>query len=167
MPQFQLNADRYGSHPYYALSNFAKGYVEAMFFTNGDTGNEENENQLNDMGVERLTREAVKDIAKDCDAFLGTLMPDGCFVRQWLDRAENYSDDRAGNDFWFTRQGHGVGFWDRKELEGELQEGLCDVARKFGEAYVDVRMMFVDYVDMLARDGTISEALAFRATLEP
>ncbi len=30
----------------------------------------------------------------------------------------------------------------------------------------DKRMMFVDYVDLLARDGTISEALAQRATLE-
>lgn len=142
MPEFQLNADRYGKHAYYKLSTFAKGYVEAMFFTNGDTG-EDDEFLLNHLGVEKLTREAVKDIAKDCDAFLGTIMPDGCFVRQWLDRAGEatdgaYDDERAGHDFWFTRQGHGVGYWDRKELEGELGEGLAEAARKFGEAYPEV-----------------------------
>lgn len=142
MPQFELNADRYGSHPYYKLSAFAKGYVEAMFFTNGDTGDDD-EFKLNHLGVERLTREAVKDIAADCDAFLGGIMPDGCFVRQWIDRASlvsegRYDDGRAGNDFWFTRQGHGVGYQDREEIEGALGEGLAGAARNFGEAYCEI-----------------------------
>ena len=138
MPEFQLNADRYGSHPFYKLSTFAKGYVEAMFFTNGDTGYER-ENLLNDLGVEKLTRAAVKDIAADCDKFLSTIMPDGCFAQQWIDRASelhNYSEERAGHDFWFSRQGHGVGFWDRGL--GELGDGLDTVAKSFGEAYPEV-----------------------------
>ncbi len=143
MPEFQLNADRYGKHAYYKLSDFAKGYVEAMFFTNGDTGNEKNENLLNDLGVEKLTREAVKDIAKDCDAFLGKIMSDGCFARQWLDRANEatgYSDSRAGHDFWFTRQGHGTGFWDRGAtvLPLEIGKAFDTIAKDFGEAYCDV-----------------------------
>jgi hypothetical protein len=142
MPEFQLNADRHGKHAYYKLSTFAKGYVEAMFFTNGDTG-DDNESLLNDLGVERLTREAVKAIAKDCDAFLSTIMPDGCFVQQWINRAADetnggYDDERAGNDFWYTRQGHGVGYWCRDELKGDLGQGLADAARKFGEAYCSV-----------------------------
>jgi hypothetical protein len=138
MPEFKLNADRFGSHPYYKLSDFAKGYVEAMFFTNGDTG-DDNENILNELGVEKLTREAVKDIAKDCDTFLGIILEDGCFMRQWLDRAieeYGYTDERAGHDFWFTRQGHGVGFWDR-EL-GEVGRVMDREAEKFGEAYCEV-----------------------------
>jgi len=137
MPEFQLNADRYGKHPYYQLSDFAKGYVEAMFFTNGDTG-DERENLLNDLGVEKLTREAVKDIASVCDSFVGSIMPDGRFCRQWLDEIAGqcaYDDARAGNDFWFTRQGHGVGYWDRNELYDEQKQALSDLAHKFGEAY--------------------------------
>jgi len=31
---------------------------------------------------------------------------------------------------------------------------------------VDTRVAFADWIDMLCRDGTISEALAHRATLE-
>jgi hypothetical protein len=124
MTEFQLNTPR-RSHPFYALDDFAKGYVEAMFFTNGDTG-DERENLLNELGVERLTHAAIEDIAKDCNAFLGAIMPDGCFVRQWLDRVANYDDEQAGRDFWFTRQGHGAGFWDREELKGELYAPTAD-----------------------------------------
>lgn len=142
MPEFELNAARRGQHPFYALSTFAKGYVEAMFFTNGDTG-EEREFLLNELGVERLTKAAVKEIAADCDRFLGTLMPDGCFIRQWLDRASDatgYDDEQAGRDFWFTRQGHGVGYWSRTKdvLPEDIAQGLSDKARAFGEAYCEV-----------------------------
>lgn len=151
---------------YDSLDEFARGYVEAMFFTNGDTG-DDNENRLNDMGVERLTRASVAAIKRDCAAFLGTVMPDGCFVRQWLDRLPDYSDEQAGHDFWFTRQGHGVGFWDRRELRSDAGhyfaerqapaqwndgtrrqfmavrgksygEHLSDAARAMGECYVEI-----------------------------
>ena len=127
MPQFQLNTNRNLS-----LSEFEAGYVEAMFFTNGDCG-DDNENLLNELGTERLTRSALKSIKADCNAFLGVIMPDGCFVRQWLDRCEDYDDSQAGRDFWFTRNGHGVGFWDREELEGELGTELTNAAKRFRE----------------------------------
>lgn len=149
MPEFQLNADRYGKHAYYKLDDFAKGYVEAMFFTNGDTG-DDNENLLNDLGVEKLTREAVKNIAEDCDKFMGTIMPDGCFVRQWIDRAqalepgsvefkyarESLDDRRCGHLFWYARQGHGVSW--RDDGSADCLAGLQEASRKFGEAYPEV-----------------------------
>lgn len=31
--------------------------------------------------------------------------------------APGYSDERFGHDFWLTRNGHGAGYWDRKELD--------------------------------------------------
>ena len=37
--------------------------------------------------------------------------------------------------------------------------------KRHNDLPVDVRCAFVDYVDALARDGTISEALANRVTL--
>lgn len=142
MPEFQLNADRYGKHAYYKLDDFAKGYVEAMFFTNGDIGGD-NETLLNDLGVEKLTRKAVKNIAAVCDRFTGTIMPDGCFLRQWLYRAyeaTGYDDARAGRDFWFSRQGHGVGFWSRQAdvLPLDIGTALDKVAKQMGEAYPEV-----------------------------
>ena len=48
--------------------------------------------------------------------------------------AVDYSDERFGHDFWLTRNRHGAGFWDRKELEADgLGERLTDLAHAMGE----------------------------------
>lgn len=131
MPKFQLNSAARGSHPFYALDDFAKGYVEAMFFTNGDTG-EDDEFLLNHLGVEALTHDAVKAIKRDCDTFLASLPKDG-HGRTAVDLACDYC---AGNDFWYTRQGHGVGFWDRGL--GPIGDELEAASKAFSECYVEV-----------------------------
>lgn len=114
MPEFILNRPR-RAHPFYGLDDLAKGYVEAMFFTNGDTG-DEREYLLNEWGVERLTKTSVANIAADCAAFRQKA---GRLLTLAADCA-GYDESRAGNDFWFTRQGHGVGFWDRRELRRDV-----------------------------------------------
>ena len=46
-------------------------------------------------------------------------------------RNEQYSgEDRAGHDFWLTRNGHGAGFWDRGL--GDLGRRLSDAAEVYG-----------------------------------
>jgi hypothetical protein len=149
MPKFMLNDNAAASHPYYSLNTFAKGYVEAMFFTNGDTG-DEREHLLNDWGVERLTRAAVARIKERCAEFEKRAAD---LLREAYERvvhehvsggfslshaAYDYDEACAGRDFWFTSQGHGVGFWDRTALEADdLGRRLSDVAEEFGELYVD------------------------------
>lgn len=148
MPEFILN-DTNASRAYAKLSEFAFGYIEAMFFTNGDCG-DDNEHLLNELGTVRLTRDAIRNIASDCDKFLGTIMPDGCFAHQWIDRAqalepgspefryakESLDDRRCGHLFWYTRQGHGVSWND--DGSADCLDGLQEASRKFGEAYVEV-----------------------------
>jgi len=124
MPEFNLN--RPAKSAYDTLNEFARGYVEAMFFTNGDCG-DEREDLLNELGVSRLTKASLAQIKADCDEFLSHIMPDGCFVRQWLNRVDGYSDEQAGHDLWFTRQGHGVGYWDRKELGSDAGEYFATI----------------------------------------
>jgi len=135
MPQFIINNTK--PRHYGPNHDFVAGYIEAMYFTNGDTGSD-NDDLLNELGTSRLTREALADIKADCDRFIGTIMPDGCFARQWLDRVEDYDDEQAGRDLWFTRQGHGVGYWEREQLKGYIGEGLTDAAKRLGEANVEV-----------------------------
>lgn len=48
--------------------------------------------------------------------------------------AYDYDAKAAGRDFWYTRNGHGVGFWDR-DL-GEVGDKLTKIAKSFGELYV-------------------------------
>jgi hypothetical protein len=133
MPAFILNETGKAPAPYYDLDDFSKSYIEALFFTNGDTGDDD-ENALNDLGVEALTPESISNIAKDCAAF-NELADD--LLSEAYDAG--YSIEQAGADFWFTRQGHGVGFWDRGELyENGLGEKLSKIAKGFGTAFVEI-----------------------------
>jgi hypothetical protein len=131
MPQFILNEKADTSS--IALDDFTHGYIEAMFFTNGDTG-DDNESLLNDLGIAAITLESMESIKHDCRRFMSE-------AATQLEEAINtgYTLESAGRDFWFTRQRHGVGFWDRDELrENDLGEKLSDIARKFGEVCVCV-----------------------------
>lgn len=48
------------------------------------------------------------------------------------------------------------------------QNPQCAKGRlRSGDRPTDVRVTFVDWIDTLSRDGTISQALAQRATLDP
>lgn len=40
------------------------------------------------------------------------------------------------DDFWLTRNGHGVGFWDRDV--GAVGDRLTKACKKFGETYLYV-----------------------------
>jgi hypothetical protein len=66
-----------------------------------------------------------------------------------IDALSLEQQEQAGRDLWFTRQGHGTGFWDRDEdtyaisehcpLGGELIRDRLDmIARGMGEVYVHV-----------------------------
>ena len=55
-------------------------------------------------------------------------------------------------------------FWDCTQYD-EVEEKRLKRAREGKDYRTDVRCAFVDYVDMLRRDGEISEALAHRVTL--
>jgi hypothetical protein len=172
MPQFILNEPSSAQHPFYSLNDFARGYVEAMFFTNCDSDHSD-EDKANDLGVERLTRDSIASIKADCDAFISYIMPDGCSVQQWLNHIDDYDydDAQAGRDFWFTRQRHGVGFWNRKELYidlfesplgcggwethddsieqgpylGNLSDDLATAANSFGKCYIAIDRGWIYY----------------------
>ena len=134
MPEFQLNGGPLKfSNSDATLTAIVNGYVEAMFFTNGDTGDED-EYSLNRLGVDRLTLKARDKIYSDCAAF-----HKACEYALEAAFAYDYEPEQAGRDFWFTRQGHGTGFWDRDALNVLSEpdrDSLSDYAHKAGERYV-------------------------------
>jgi hypothetical protein len=131
MPEFILNDDK----PLCGLSDFERGYIEAMFFTNGDTG-DARENLLNGLGTSRLTRKALASIKADCGAFLAAFVSPGRTIAEVIAAQENYDEEQAGRDFWYTRQGYGVGFWCRDELAEAVSYALSQAAEAQGQAYV-------------------------------
>ena len=110
-----------------SLPAFVRGYVEALFFTSDE--------ELGAATFDDIAPDTLAQIVADCDAFLAAL-PVDAFGRTWLDLAADYAPagydlEQAGHDFWFTRNGHGVGFWDRGL--GAVGDKLSDAARAAGE----------------------------------
>ena len=125
MPGFILNLGDTESHKRFdALPDIARGYMEAAFFTGiqADTGDGESV-EIAGLGVGNL----------DPESFAGL---EAQAVRFWIENAETletatesgaYDLEQAGRDLWFTRNGHGVGFWDRGL--GDIGDALADACR--------------------------------------
>lgn len=128
------------------LDAFTQGYIEALFFTeqgDGYPGEDDGTAQglwlevepglwSNELGFSDLAPETLARIIADCAAFQES--------RAWADTLETYHDAdeaQAGHDFWYTRSGHGCGFWDGDwpTAAGLMLTDLCD---KFGgvDAYL-------------------------------
>ena len=72
-----------------------------------------------------INRKSLEKIIADCAKFLAD-------ARGFLDFDDTKLMERAGYDFWLTRCGHGVGFWDREEVYGEREaEVLTEISHKF------------------------------------
>lgn len=118
MPEFILDLGTpEASKQFRALDSFTQGYIEAMFFTS--TGDPDDaENSLENATVAELAPETLAAIIADCKQFQydqGAILDDA----YTLGKAQGcYDEQRAGNDYWYSRNGCGTGYWDR---------GLSDV----------------------------------------
>lgn len=126
MPEFILDrGDRDSALKFKALDSFTQGYIEAMFFTS--TGYPEN-GELEEADVSQLSPEAWQMIREDCAKFQAdnaTLLE--AAIEHGADTTNAYDDSYAGHDFWYNRNGHGVGYWCRELGDAG---GKLDVACK-------------------------------------
>lgn len=87
------------------VNAFCEGYLEAVAFTSeGEPG----------FAEATFSNQFLVQARMDCARFIA----ENPHKLQWAFNAPGYSARRAGHDFWLTRNGHGAGFWDRKELDG-------------------------------------------------
>lgn len=97
------------------LDTFTRAYLEAVDFTEKPDGKSIT-----------ISKAAIKQAVADCAKF----------------QAENdladYPVERAGHDFWFTRNGHGVGFWEEDFSTPEVCAKLDKAASDFGEVYCEI-----------------------------
>jgi hypothetical protein len=101
---------------------FISAYVEAIIFTEEDRLNED---LGRDWQSDQFSIRALRKIVNDCLAFIASAEQAGIQVI-----TASYNWGCAGHDFWFTRNQHGVGFWDRNHPSGDALTRLSD---KFGE----------------------------------
>lgn len=112
------------------FAEFVGGYIETIYFTETGDGEQPSSEAIMDA-------DDIESAKLDCAGFIAAAGP---MLTEALSR-EGYSLARAGGDFWYTRNGHGVGFWDRDELEaGGLGDALSVVAKAMGA---------VDWVDFI------------------
>ena len=101
-----------------AVELLKTGYLQALDFTLPEDIEED----------EGFSEELLAKAKDDCEKFFHA--------------CEDFGEatlDQVGMDFWYTRNGHGVGFWDRPELYGiDNAEKLSEIARGFGECNVYV-----------------------------
>lgn len=136
MPEFQL--DKGGavtsSIRWDDLDAFTQGYIEALFFT--DSGSDEG--RLGDAGFADLTPEALQLCIADCARFQTDPHVEPLLSSAY--NCEGYDAEAAGSDFWFTRNGHGVGYWDREQLGEDLRQELTDACWRtaYGERWTSL-----------------------------
>lgn len=145
MPQFQL--DGANSPEFKALPSFVQGYVEALFFTETESGsyrfasggerqwNPETDSALpGDVGFDDLDSESLAKAQKECADFQEVARAYLARAYETGARGDDYDESQAGRDFWYSRNRHGVGFWDRG-LAGNLGDVLTDMAHAAGSRY--------------------------------
>lgn len=110
-------------------SYFLRGYLDAALFTtdaNPPSGQDYVECGRSDDMFPALPQDFIEQAAKDCAKF----------ELENCDLLEQAGDsERNGMDFWYTRNHHGVGFWDRGYAD-EVGNALEVAAHKYGEHYL-------------------------------
>lgn len=102
------------------LTEFELAYLQAMIWTNcgpddADEFPEGEDTTISDVAISK----AVADCAE--------------FQKVAHKHLHVGTPSQNGHDFWLTRNGHGVGFWDRGY--GEVGDALSKIAETFGEVY--------------------------------
>ena len=118
MPEFILDlGDSQGACTFANLSSFEQGYIEAAFFTSTGPDNEE-EDLGEGSNFGELAPSAIDRIKADCADFETRA---AALLALAYDSGD-YDATQAGGDFWFTRNGHGVGFWAREQLKRDQKD---------------------------------------------
>lgn len=146
MPEFVMEGR---DHAARELDSFTLGYIEALFFT--ETSPAFDSEDWHSSECREAQEEGTVDGSIPGDCGFCDLAPDtleriktDCAKFQEVNRetlesayATGYDESQAGRDFWYTRNGHGVGFWDRDLGDiGDTLDAACGWRTEFPE--VDV-----------------------------
>jgi hypothetical protein len=106
-----------------SLDTFTRAYIEAALWSSLD---DKDRPMDANYSASDLADETLAQFKTDCAKFQAEQA--GLIVAR---------EERAGHDFWLTRNGHGAGFWDGDWPESE-DKILTDAAHAFGscELYV-------------------------------
>lgn len=105
------------------LDRFTEAYLEAALWSSTDNSDESGGEPLDEnYSLRDISEETLLQAKEDCEAF----------QRDNWDDIERSKEglERAGFDFWLTRNHHGAGFWDRGL--GDIGERLTAACKPYG-----------------------------------
>lgn len=115
------------------LTPFCRAYIEAALFSTTDESREDGGDPLDDnYSVDDIDTHTLIAMAHECAAFEAQMAPVLADAECSRESAEYTDTERAGHDFWLTRNGHGCGFWDGDWSEPHAT-ALTAVSESFGE----------------------------------
>lgn len=127
------------------LDDFTIAYIEAALWSTNDESDESGGVPMDDnYSIDDIADSSLADIVEDCRKFQEenaadiAALGDTDYCRQvsTADGRKYTGADVAGHNFWLTRCGHGVGFWDRDI--GDLGDRLTAASEEFGSADIYV-----------------------------
>ena len=121
------------------IEMFIDGYITCALWSTVDEDVYKDGEGPDDALDQRFDRDDLHPDAKarieeDCRQFIA----DNRLALTEAANRSGYSWERAGHDYWLTRNGHGAGYWDRDELKRNgLGNRLSDACRH-KECYIYV-----------------------------
>lgn len=104
------------------LEKFINGYLTAALWSTTDESTPEGGEPLDKhYTTDDFSFTALEIARKDCKAFIEANATD----------LEGIDPEKAGHDFWLTRNRHGTGFWDRG-YENARAHRLTEAAHVYG-----------------------------------
>jgi hypothetical protein len=169
MPEFVMEGR---DHAARGESDFVLGFIEALLFTESEsaydaadwfTDERRAESEAGtisalpgDVGYIDIHPDSLAAIRKDCEDWQTENAEMLAFA---CGPMSGYDEVQAGRDYWFTRNGHGVGFWDREELRRDMARRADGTLTDTGE---DEGLPFLASLgDMLADACRYREVYAF------
>lgn len=121
MPEYHIWGENVAMARYRALDAFTQGYIEAAFFADCPA----DENWTLDM----ISEEEFAAIEEHCAEFQdrNRIVLESVY-------SKGYNESKAGRDYWFTRQGHGSGYWDGDCPEPEASK-LVNASMMAGQVF--------------------------------
>lgn len=101
---------------------FVDAYLQAALWSSVDVDGKTFDEKYH---VSHFTQKAVNKAIRDSNNFI---------IKNRKALESVGSEGQHGHDFWMTRNGHGVGFWDRGY--GTVGDRLTKAAHKYGEESV-------------------------------
>ena len=105
------------------IDAFTRAYLHAAAFTEDP---KPPQGKYPEPSIDELDPDFVAQAIRDCESFRSS------FGQYFAD-----DEDHAARDFWYTRNGHGCGFWDGDWPEPAATI-LTEASKTFGEVCADV-----------------------------